>query len=261
MSLRCGRRGLGLIETVVAIFVLIAAMMILFGLFHRSLGLVNRIERRQLAATIAQRKLEEIKAWSRRRAGAYNFDDWSLYAGASGPDPLNPGFVTTVEVVDHPIYSASTSFESIESEPKNLDESTKKVKVTVSYEGGTLSLVTLICDPPREVKTPGPIAVSVVGPNTSPLPPGATISFTAELLDANGAPIRDVFFAWELDSSNGDGQWWSNRAGSLATFKNETSGDTGPEYLGGSIRMVAICLYRGTEYVGFGPDITLGAGP
>ena len=63
------KKGYTFLEVLIALTVLLAVCLVLFGMFHASLRYSANIKDESTAAVIAERSIEEIRAW------AYTFDD------------------------------------------------------------------------------------------------------------------------------------------------------------------------------------------
>jgi hypothetical protein len=163
-------RGVTLAEAIIASFVLTAAMAVSAALYHTALQYSVRIDRRHLAARAAERKVEEIRAWSRNNHGtngSLEFNEgWDTFDGTDVDDPEFPGYKVHTEVEQVPLYSPSSEFEEIrfsaledENIPDDLDEkrvlndSSYLLTVTASWDTGPENRVVtriLVTDPVRD---------------------------------------------------------------------------------------------------------------
>lgn len=110
-------RGVSLAEAIVACFILTFAMLVSAALYHTALQHSVRIDRRQLAARVAEQKIEEIRSWSRANHGTngtMNFvDGWDTLEVSGETLPEYPGYEMTVDIEPHQLFSPSSEFEKI----------------------------------------------------------------------------------------------------------------------------------------------------
>jgi Tfp pilus assembly protein PilV len=280
----CPKMGLSIIETMIAMVVLVGAFMLVFTLFHASLRYTNRVEKRVFASIIAEKKLEEIRSWASKKAAVgYNYDsDWSTYSGACGPDPGNPEYIVSVTARNSSIDSPSRSFEALLALPekKRLHSAVKKVRVSVAWDphdpAKSLSFTTLVKEPVRSFRNPrftidnsrspatDPIVVSAAS-IPDPLPRDGTVSFTALAYDSENNVICDLFFLWYVQPITDPATGVAGNAtitqahnGSSATLVNKVilpGGAVG--YTGGKCLVKARAVYGGIEQWGSSEVINL----
>ena len=232
--------GLTLVETIIGIFILTFAFMIIVQCFHMGMTQQVRTEKRLLAAQLARKKLAELRAWARQpQVGSiYNYDSayalWAAQVGSS--DAAYPGFNTTCSVVNQTLYSPCTSMEApyvALGTARSMTDSMKKVKLTVGDPGDPgflFSLVTLVGDPTRNLAatnavrmtmiTPVPAFLAPSGPSLGAPAVGSFIDMRGEALYPDGRVVPDIFFDWYVVPLGGSGTVFPSRDGHTCRFVN-----------------------------------------
>ncbi len=233
--------GVSLAESVVALFLLVAAMLVMTSLLHRSLRLTVEAEQEAVAATVAHNRFAELRSWASQ---GDNFDALGSLDGTITNSPDYPGFQTQVEVFNHQLYSPCSTFESTLVDPKSLASSAKRVGVKVLWAGGTFRASSLIAEPVREW---GNLVITPNGGVT--LNVGDSATFTAAAFDSEGDPIADLFYRWTVDPGSGNGMLESqSRDGQSAVFRHQIvlpDGSLGSA--AGNCRIVLRAVFRGQE--------------
>lgn len=271
MPKRWTQTAMSLTETVIATFLLVAGFLMIGALYFSSLRQQSKVDAAILASIIAEKALEDVRAWAQTPA---NFDALeTIYSPYNGTDQ---GFTIEVEArAAVPISSPCSQLESAfpAGQQRRMTASFKPLQVRVRQSGQVLTLDTLLGDPPRQPRDPLPVQVSSAAPVPA-LPAvlnrDAGIDFAASLLDSSGAPIPDVFFTWTLAPITGNGMFTvSPRDGRTQTFTHRmmlpdgafayapgVPNATGPDDPS-MARISANCTYRGREYSGDSPQIPL----
>ena len=261
---RVGRRGFSLIELVVSLAILSVCFFLILPMMHYSMQYAKQVEASNLAATIAQAKLQEIRAWAAQASGTgFRFDDFSLFPGSAKPDPDHPEFTVEVRTAAMALVSPNSHFESLypATERRTMTRSTRKVQVDVRWRSfGTpaqLTLVSLISSPTRRFREVEPVKVFGSPPNM--LAKDGTIDFTVKGYDTQDQEIPDLFFSWGVYPITGTGAIESaSRDGRSATFKNISRRARGTVfYTGGACKTEARATYRGEERWGLSQVINL----
>lgn len=229
------KRGVTLAETIISLFILAAAFTVIAALLHSGLSWQGRIEQRTLAAQLAKKRMAELRAWARTHleANRYHYDDLNpAWEQAFPPtDPDYPGLEVVVKVLDQTLFSPNTTIEA----PweglgvaRRMDRSAKRVKVTARDPGdpsGAVSLVTLICDPTRQM---GEVVLSYTEP-AGPLAPasniispdaGSWVDFSVSANAPDGTPLHDLFFDWYTVPLGGNGTALPSRDGRTCRMIN-----------------------------------------
>lgn len=261
--------GFTLVETLVAMTILLVAFMLVFNLFHATLRYGSMVEKQVFASVIATRKLEEIRKWSGTHlTQGYNYDtDWSYYSGVSSPDTENPDYTVKVAVRNASLRSPSTAYEaSNPSDQKGLGSSCRKVKVTVSWDplnpSKSLSLTSLVKDPVRTLRASNPLVVTPKTSIAGSLVRDGEFSFSADIYDADNLPVKDALFMWYAYPMDGNGTVTQARNGSLAAIYNFVYAPdpvlgTIRKYTGGTCKVMVRAVYAGVEKTAYSDTITL----
>lgn len=245
-----GKAAYSLLESVLAMFLMTFAFMVLAQLFHTSLNYSASLEHRAMATFLAESKMGEIRAWART-----NFaQDWSAYDGVSAPADLHPSYTVTVRVADQELASPCRSLESLypvgavypEPEPKLFRSSYKKVEVQVRWSpfpDDAVELVSLVGD-----SRPADIDVVITGPAGGTVGADAEVEFQVSA-EIGGEAVPDVVFQWYVEPIAGYGSIAHvSRMGDRCTYANRVrlpSGDW--EVMPGTARLVARTVFRGVE--------------
>ena len=228
-------RGLSLLEAIISIFILFSAFLVIINLFQSGLRYSSRIENQQVAAMLAGRKLEEVRAWSQTpTSNGYNFDNWTAYNGVTSTPSDFPNYRIRTDVTSQSLYSSCSLLElPYPSARRVLDSSCQLLKVTVSWSSGNQLVVSsLVGDPPRQFNATNAINITV-GSATLPLPHDATVGLTAQAYDNYGNLLPDVKFLWDVSGSLCSGTLVQNRDGSAANFTNNVILPDGLTYYSG----------------------------
>ena len=236
----CARRprAVTMMETVISIFLLLSAFLLVANLFNSGLGYSSRIESQQLAAMIAERQLERMRNWSETLNGAtHNYATLaSIYNGTVTTVSDFPQFRVATNVITHGIYSGCTAMEqsilnpAVYSPPfiapRYLPGQASKVVVNVSWHNNgpkSLELATLFSEPALTFATAAnPLTVTGSVPAT--LARGASVQFSVAATDSNSSPISGLIYSWALMPINGTGTLTQARDGSTAELTNQIYG-------------------------------------
>jgi hypothetical protein len=240
--------ALSLLETIMALGLLVAGFTVFFRLYHSALTYSTAGERKTLAANIAQRQLIKLRGWAvQPAAGGRNFDDWTAYTDVSFPDEEYPDYQVRIQSA----FAAAVSPNSelivgpAGFEKKSLDATFRKVQITVSWSQGTLEVVSLIGDPTRRLRAVNPVVIT--GP-AGTVARDAKVDLSLKVFDTNDREIPDLMARWYVKPINGVGQVGSPIEGGTATFVNVSEKmDGSPQYTGGQCRVTARVVYRGEE--------------
>ena len=284
--------GVSLAETIIACFILTGAMLVSGALFHTALNYSVKIDKKYVASRVAERRLEEIKSWSRQVHGT-NGDlefaaGWEAYHNSVFDDPQNPGFRVETTVEDKVLFSPSSAFEQVffasqeeqtstTVEKRWLEGSAKIVSSTAIWGLGAsdrLTLTCLIADPGKdfgwdEENLDNAIQITLLNGASPPgtLAMNQEITLKAEVQDAGGAAIRRPAIQWYIDpDSTGNGTLTTRpRYPDRVTFQNVIRVNTDPgnpgafvnTYPGGQVRIVARARLGGVDAVKATFPITL----
>jgi len=235
------KKGFSLVESLFASSILLVAMLILFQLFHVGMRYFSWVERRALATAVAERRLAELRNWSRTQ------NNWSGYP--VGPDPLEPDFQISVSLSDYPLLTPSREIESNFSTPRRMDQSARMARVRVIWDRGHVDLHSLLVDRFRGWRNLNPIAISATIPGT--VTATSTLTLSATGFDSSAQPIDDLCFSWYVEGvppNAAQGTIAASRDGRTATFSNRAQradGSYAPS--SGQCRIKVRAIYDGQE--------------
>lgn len=233
-------RGAGatsLLETVIALFLLAAAMMASFQLFHRATAWQGEVELRATALALAQAKIAELQAAAADLAAFQG--KLSTFVGTT-PAMDHSSFKITVAVDDlstgdRQIYSPSRAYEqtyqgtppaqpapltdvfagAVTDDRKMMGKSFLVADVTVTGPGRMqpVTLTTLLREPPRRLDR-----IEVASPSSLSLTYQQGATSTAQAIDVDNSPIDDVVFKWTFTPVSSYGTVYQSRSGSLGAL-------------------------------------------
>jgi hypothetical protein len=287
-------RGISLAEAIVACFVMTAAMVVSAALYNSALMHSVRIDRMHRAAQAVDRRIEEIRAWSREQHGTNGPDEftsgWSAYDNVETVDPEYPEFTIITRVTARDLFSPSSAFEDkafaaqadetvpqeLKSQRRQLNNSSYMLEVEGRWgEGPRDAFVarTLIADPVKDYGWEPDEAYRAIELSSTPssMAPEASIFITAAVKDANGAVVRNAVVQWYVDpKSTGNGTLRVDpRRPERCEFINQVRVEKNPDdpddvievYTGGYVRVVARVRLGGVEAINKTNPIRLDAPP
>jgi type II secretory pathway pseudopilin PulG len=249
-------RGASLVETVVALFVLLSAFTFVAALYNQSLSHHRNVERKEEATRFLSNTLEEVRAWAGQPAN-YLLPTWAPFSSVT--DPRFPEFEVRVEVASANLSGSCDSLEQAKDPADRvlLTGSARLVTATVLDRGREIqSVSTLIIEPDRAAQT---VEVFPVPATPATLGREAEAVFEARLLDVDGEVIPDVSFNWAVVPSTGNASISSVNSGlGQGTLRNTNSYYAGPVYYtGGKCLVEASTSYRGVQYIGLSDEVQL----
>ncbi|MEW6283748.1 MAG: hypothetical protein AB1758_34370 [Candidatus Eremiobacterota bacterium] len=201
------RRGATLAEAVLASFILLAGFLVLFNLFHAALRYGTWVEHQSLATLVAEKTLDELRAWSQDSSGGgFNYDgSWSTYDGVTFTDPDYPEFQVTVQVQPgtRPLDVPSSTLEAPHApDLRRMPSAVIPVEVEVRWDPldptRNVRLVSYIGEPPRRFRATNPLVVTPVGGVPNPVPRDAPVGFQVRAFDAQDRELENTMFTWAV---------------------------------------------------------------
>lgn len=254
-----GNRGVSLLETVIALFILLGVLTFTLELYSRSLQSQAKVEKNERAAFFADNVLSQLRHWARDSAN-FRSDPWTRFTNYTEPE--FPGFSAQVRTRWAPVLTPCTSQESPRPADRQrwLRETVKTATAEIFYEGEPLfEVTTLVNEPKRVPATTDPVVVEAVGGAPAQLDPDAEQRYTAKLVDDSGREIEDVMFSWSVQPLSGNAFIaQSARDGSWGELVNAYPIPPAQRvYTGGACQAIATVRYAGVEYRGLSPQIGL----
>lgn len=248
MSRRQSKRGLSLLETVIALFVLLSAFTIVLTLLMRSNRALVQIEGKALAVAFSETVLDDLRVW------ATDYDNWEAGFGswANTTLPNYPGFEAKIVATAPTVLTPCTQLEVGKpgAEQREMRQTARDLEITIENQGvEVFKTNTRLTEPARAVKE---VQVNLTS-GISSLSANQKAEFQAVLMDVNGRAIEDVSFHWRVQPDEGGNGTVRALATdySRAEFENIYVGVDGvARYITGQCRVEAVARYRGREYFG-----------
>jgi Tfp pilus assembly protein PilV len=248
-------QGLSMLETIIAFFIIVSALLVIAQLFHTSLKHGQITESRLIGATLCDRKLEEIRAWA---GDPDNFEgSWVPYDNVTSTYPGFGNYRIRTTLSTPALWTPTSQLESVHPavNQRTITKSTKGVTVECQWgpnANQTIKLVTLVAAPPRAWSST--LALEITGPGPNPLPRDATATYTVKGYDENNRELEDLTFNWVVVPMEGNGVRASTRRnGKEATIGNWLYGLGGVRiYRPGDVQFTVNARYNGqtaTEFV------------
>lgn len=254
LAIRSRGKGLSLIESVVAIYLLVGVCLLMALLFHSSLAYGGRVVRMQTATQIAENTLAQVRAWAKDPS---HFATWSgpYPWEATAPPPYQVIVAQSMQTVASPCSQTEKVFGDNQ---RSLFQSYRKVTVSVRWTNqpnDVVRLTSLIGDPPRGLAPLSQrLTLTAQSPVPNPIPPRGKIVFKAQLWDSGLVEIPDVFFSQvilapiDLDPGNAVidvNDLATRRTGITAVLWNYYPDVDGWSSISGSVELRATARYRG----------------
>lgn len=223
MNLGRFRVGLTLAEAIVAIFVLLAGLVVMVRLFHTSIRYQTLVDNQSTAVMLAEREMERVRGWSRKNhtspGAALNFANFlsDAYPGkAAYQDPDFPGFTIQTTAQARDIYSPCSLFEKLytpASRRRTISTAVRKVTISVSwgwdpYNAQPLKhqLSSLIALPTsnQSLTPPPPATISVGLTGSSVISQDSTRDISASAVNRDGQALDDLFYEYIIRPQVGD---------------------------------------------------------
>jgi Tfp pilus assembly protein PilV len=248
------RRGLSLIETLLAIFVLMVVFILFASLFQWVLSSSRRGDEAATAGRLASNRLAELRQWAAQAAGPsdnFRSGDW---ASLSAPVEAEPGYQTSVTRIAASCYAPCTQLESLFSQPRTMSNSCVRVRVRVQWGSNSYDLYSQVTAPPVAPHQPYDSNIQISQSSSGTLASGASRELTAQALDANNQPIQDLVYQWNVLPESGTGSLLDmDRNGSRVQFTNDNPLTTN----GSTLKVAVQATYRGILLQGVSTTITV----
>jgi Tfp pilus assembly protein PilV len=261
-------KGFSLMETLIAVFLLLATLTFVLELYCRSFQHLNKTERTFQGTAFARNTMEQIRAWAKDPA---NFEKavWTPFTTVS--DSRYPDFTLRAKTEPTTLTAACTAFEDSLGAPERLEmpTSARLVTLEVSHQGSKLwEISSLVAEPERPLHATKFLEVVPTGGVPGVLAVDEELEFQASLIDKDGAPIKDVEFVWSVQPGSGTPSSTAplgngtivkvSRDGTRAVFKNRFERTDGRVlHTGGVCRVVADARYFAAFRRGTSVDLSL----
>lgn len=266
------RRGLSLAETIMAIFLFVAGGLVCFELALSACRDGARVEEVTQATIVGESVLDGIRNW------AYYPDNyltqWSIYDDKDHPWEGGYRVHTYVAPTQRSPVSPCSALQ-IGYPQREIADSSRVVRVKISWRNGapadTLSLSSIINEPPRTVRAINPVVVTRLPPLVDPVVVNTTTRFKAELFDTSDRVIQGLSWDWRIISNWDAGTGGMGSLEEIPTqalraeidllhhyYRGDPESPSPPYKLPGSVMMRASCRYDGQNYALDSAPVTLG---
>ncbi len=194
------------------------------ALYHSALNHSVRIDRLHRASRAVDRRIEEIRAWSRDAHGTngvLSFDQgWDRFLPEK-VDPEYPEMSVSVSIDDHGLLSPSSAFEEVrfaaqsdntvahtaKNEKRTLHESAKLLVVTGKWGEGPKDRIVarfLLADPVKDYGWTSDQAYRAVEFSNVPasLARDRSATIIAKIVDRNGRAVKNAVVSWYIDPAS-----------------------------------------------------------
>ncbi|MBX3167366.1 MAG: hypothetical protein KF760_08135 [Candidatus Eremiobacteraeota bacterium] len=247
-------RALSLLETMVALGVLLTGLVGILSLFQAGLRM-SRSSESQLELSLQARRLmterlQELRELAKFRALAEGTTPWVVEG------PLRSRWVVSRQE----LYSSDSSLEQAfaEDNRKLLSRSAYRLELQAEQGGARVVWLAACPEPLRGWSTTTPLSITLSGAN--PLPKDQTLELTVHCQAQDGYELDDLVVSWVVVPVDGVGMLESvSRDGKKARFRNRTRHKNGtPRYTPGVCRVMAQASYAGeTRQVQSAPIVLL----
>jgi Tfp pilus assembly protein PilV len=243
----------------IALFLLTGVVLVLVTLLHSLLRYGREVEMQSLAALAAEKRLEQLRDWSRQKAGnTYQFENLvATHAGQVTTDPEFPGFTLTTQAQVQPLDMPGSALEQTQTDKQRLTGSAVLIRVVASWGTGRSAVVTSLIGAPARIPNTSLTVTHISGAN--PVPASGSAIFRASARDSDGQTLPDLSYRWYVLPQTGNASIvLQRRDSSEARLINQVrwpSGTLAPA--SGTCMVEARAYYRGKELIGVSSPISL----
>ena len=245
-------KGLSLVETVIAMGILLAGFMLFTRLFVYGVRGMDRGSDLVKAVSLAKSEIARLKDDGKNNR-------WSSILGEDGRTFRLSGYDVEIEAFEKPCLCPSTQWEQTylsTSQARELASAVIQVVVKVKGNGAECTLSGLISRPRLALRA-SPIEISNIP--TSSLPGRGSVVLSAELFAADGTSIPATF-GWQVLPGTGNATVVSERNGHEAVLTNQVSTSFGTvEVAPGTCEVQAKVVYFGEEVLSDPYTVNLGS--
>ena len=245
------RRGISILETLLALFIILVALLVTVQLLHSSLRRSLKVQDRVNASLFLQQKLEEIRV---RAADPDDFEaGLTAYNNTIHSDPEYPGLQIRSTLADFVPASPSHRLESPYETPapdsrRLLEESCYRLTLECWWgpsPSERLEATTLLTAPPRLFHPTNPLVIS--GAPSSPIAQDTESTMSVQAFDENNREIKGLTFKWFVLAKGGNGvirQTRDGRTGILGHWTFNVDGIT-KVFSSGTCQVLVQARYNG----------------
>ena len=237
-----------------AIFVLMVVFVMFGSLFQWVLSSSRKGDQQATAAALASNRLAELRLWAAQASGSSDNFRSGPWASLATPVEVQPGYRVSVELIAAACYSPCNSMESLFATPREASNACKRVRVRVSWSNNSYDLYSQLAAPQVAPHLPLTTNIQISQNFSGTLISGASGQLTAQARDANGQPIEDLVYTWNVLPETGTGSLLDlDRNRHRVSLTNDN-----PLTLNGStLKVAASAYYRGVLLQGTSNTITV----
>jgi type II secretory pathway pseudopilin PulG len=246
---------MSLVETVIALFLLVSAFTVVTNLLFRSTQALVRVEERAFAVSFAETVMDDIAVWAE---DSDNFaSDWAIWSNATMVE--YPGYVAKVTATTPILFTPCRQLEigKPAAERREIVASYRDLEIAIESKGAELfRLHTRLAEPERPITL---VEVKLISGSTS-LAAGGTAILEAVLLDGSNQIVEDVSFRWSVqpdDDGNGTVKSLTTNYAQAELTNVFRSSDGTLRQVAGKCRVMAVARYRGQEYRGLSEPVEM----
>ena len=248
------RHGMSLIETLFAVFVILAAFTIFGTFFQLVMTSSKRGDQAATAARLAHNRLEEMRQWSAQPSGAsdnFRAGSWATWAT---PVEVEPGYTVQVERVANQCYSPSTSLEAGFARPREMSNACRRVRVRVHWGQQDYDLYSQLAAPAVKPLQPYTSNIVITQGFSGNLAFGSGGILTAQARDDQSQNIDDLVYEWTVLPETGTASLVEvDRNGRQVKVNNDNPLTTA----GSTLKVSVSATYRGIPLSGTSNSLTL----
>ena len=245
------QRGSLLLESIIAVFVLLMGVLVFAAMFQRSARMSSQQATLAAQINLADSVMAQVRDWAATPA---NYDsNWSFWDGRDVPDPNYPTVEATVRCLGsgRDLLSPSRELEANypAAQQRLISKAVVPVEITVSGpQVPELVIVSQVAPAIRDLGA-APVLQVTLDSGSEPIPRSAVTTYRASLSDSSGTDIPYVTFEWFLLPQTGNAGLESSTAprnGKTMAVRNEfrlPNGDIG--FAPGEIRLRVRARYHG----------------
>lgn len=200
-------RGSLLLESILAVFLLLTGVIIFGGFFQRSAQMERNQERLAVQIELAENTMAEIRTWATEPRNYHS--DWSAWNGRTITSSSHPEISATITCpgTGRELFSPCSELEANYSASTARKIAKAVVPVEILVEAPPLKPLSIFTQvsPPRSVLGNGVVLQVTRTSGTEPISRNGQATYRAELQDSSGNVIPGVTVQWFLTPQSGNG--------------------------------------------------------
>lgn len=243
-------RGLTLVETLIALFICVVALLLVVSLFHNAARLSRRTERQRVVLMLTERTLNQVRAWARVPANfAGSWGAWNPRTVTFAEQPEVTVLVRCAPATDV-VFSPTALLENrfASALARRIPAAMATVEARGTWAGS--SNVTLTACVAEPLRVPA-LALVLTPPTPGPIAANDVQEFQVQAQDDAGGTLQGLTYSWYLEPVSGNGTLVSTgmpRDGSRVVLRNNylVLGRTTPIPVPGTVNLRCRARYGAT---------------